>query len=76
MATKVATLEAEVTLLRKKVENIEKRLDYIISLIEEDEDFTPEEIKELDELADRIDRGEVKTYPAEEVFRRLGLNIS
>ena len=76
MATKVTTLETKVRALEKKIESIERKLDYLISLVEKDEDFAPEEIEELDELADRIERGEVKTYPAEEVFRRLGFDTS
>ena len=74
--TKTISLEKEIQVLKKKMESLERKMDYLISLVERDEDFSPEEVEELDRLAEKIEKGEEPTYPVEEVFKRLGLNIS
>jgi len=76
MGAVTTTLEDRISVLEEKIARIEEKLDYLISLLEEDEDFGPEEVEELKRRIERIEKGEARLYPAEEVFKKLGLNVS
>jgi len=64
------TVESEIMELKERMNLIEKKIDYLISLLE-DEDFDPEEIKELERRFKRLEKGEAKLYTAEEVLKKI-----
>ncbi len=63
------SVQREIEELRRRVSALEEKIDYIISLMEDE--LTEEEVEELKRRVDRLSKGEVKTYTFDEVLKEL-----
>ena len=66
---------SEVIEILRRIENKLEEMDKRLKRIEEElfEELSEEEIREIEEIAEACERGEMKVYTIEEAKKKLGL---